>query len=59
MKGYKTIAFNALMLVGSVFGITALDPETINTAVMAGGTFWSVGNMILRGVTNSAIFKDR
>ncbi len=57
MKGYRTIAFNTIMLVVSIFGISAVSPEQITAAVTAGATIWTLGNVILRAITNSPMFK--
>ncbi|KKM60282.1 hypothetical protein LCGC14_1543450 [marine sediment metagenome] len=56
MKGYRTIAFQALMLIVAIFGISKVSPENIETAVTAGATLWALGNLIFRAITNSSIF---
>ena len=57
MKGYRTIAFNTIMLVVSIFGISEVSPEQITAAVTAGAGIWTLGNVILRAITNSPMFK--
>lgn len=57
MKGYRTIAFNAIMLLVAVFGISEVSPEMITSAVIAGANIWTLGNVILRAITNSPMFK--
>jgi len=66
MKGYRTIAFNVIMSIVAVLAIVAPDAEVptadavnagidaVETAVVA---VWSVGNMLLRAITNSPMFK--
>ncbi len=56
MKGYRTIAFQALMLIVAGFGISEVSPENIEAAVAAGASLWAFGNIILRAITNSSIF---
>ncbi|KKK82669.1 hypothetical protein LCGC14_2801100 [marine sediment metagenome] len=66
MKGFKTIAFNVIMLI--IMGVRVINPEaelpdeaTVEATVLsldAGLTaLWGIGNIILRGVTDSPIFK--
>jgi len=57
MKGWRTVAFNLVMGVVSIFGITAVDAETVNTAIAGAAAIWTVGNIVLRAVTNTPIFK--
>ena len=66
MKGYKTIAFNLVMTI--VAGVAVLNPDAImpSEANITGSIdaletafvgVWGVGNLILRAVTSSAVFK--
>jgi hypothetical protein len=66
MKGYRTVIFNAAMAV--VMIIKAANPdaelpdaESVTAAVdaveLAIGLVWSIGNMLLRAITDSPIFK--
>lgn len=69
MKGYKTVIFNSVMtlaMLAKVFNPESdVDPTVAaDTAsqgvdvVMAGGAaLWGIGNVLLRSVTNSPIFK--
>ncbi len=56
MKGWKTILFNGLMLVIGLTGAT-VAPEQVNAVVEGFIVIWTVGNVILRAVTSSPIFK--
>lgn len=64
-KGYKTVVFNIVM--GAVMLVRALSPDVelpsedqVNSAfdaVEAGLTaIWTVGNLLLRAITDSPIF---
>lgn len=66
LKGYRTIGFNVIMAI--LMLARAMNPEvdlpdrqTVEGAVdglTAGlASFWAVGNVILRAVTTSPIFK--
>ena len=66
LKGFKTIAFNILMLV--IMGVRVINPEAelpdeaaVEASVVsldAGLTaLWGTVNIILRAVTDSPIFK--
>jgi len=66
MKGYKTIAFNVIMAI--IAAVYALNPDAEKPspeqvqggvdAVEAGfAAVLSVGNIILRAITTSAVFK--
>ena len=66
MKGYKTIVFNVLMVAIAI--AHALNPDAVlpsgdavqgatDQTVVALSALWGVGNVILRAVTNSTIFK--
>jgi hypothetical protein len=66
LKGFKTIAFNVLM--GATMLIRFFNPETqvpdveeVTAAVDAVGAsltaIWGFGNMWLRAITDSPIFK--
>ncbi len=66
MKGYRTIAFNAVMAIIAVATIVSPDAEVptadqvqsaVNGADAAVVGVWTVGNMILRAITSSPIFK--
>jgi len=65
-KGYKTVAFNVLMSLVTIItmfnpGSELPDAETvqggINAVEAAVVAVWTVGNLILRAVTDSPIFK--
>jgi len=56
MKGYRTIIFNAVMLIGSLSGAT-FSPDMVNEWIEAFALVWTAGNIILRAVTSSPIFK--
>lgn len=69
MKGWRTVAFNALMTVVAVLAYShAGDPSelpdanAINAALDAVEGFipfvWGLGNVILRAVTDTPIFKS-
>jgi len=66
IKGFKTIAFNIIMSV--IMMLTLWSPESdLPTGDQVQGALtgleealtliWGVGNLILRAVTNSSIFK--
>ena len=66
LKGFKTIAFNVIMLV--VMGVRLINPEAelpdeaaveaTALSLDAGLTaLWGIGNVILRAITDSPIFK--
>lgn len=66
MKGYKTIAFNVIMAVITVLAL--FNPgaelptgetvsESLDAVFAAISSVTVVGNMILRAVTNSPVFK--
>lgn len=66
MKGYRTVAFNAVMAIVAVATIVSPDAEVptadqvqsaVNGAEVAVVGVWTVGNMILRAITSSPIFK--
>ena len=67
-KGFKTVAFNVVMAI--VAALTILVPEqaaelptgevvteTIDLVEAGVVALWTVGNIILRAITNSPIFK--
>lgn len=71
MKGYRTIAFNAIMTVvmlGNLWGVFGADNpapneadvtvalDAVDTGITAA---WGLGNVILRAVTDSPIFRKR
>ena len=67
MKGYKTIAFNILMSVIAIVSLWNPDAELPDAATVQSGldatetaivSVWGIGNLILRAVTNSPIFKS-
>jgi hypothetical protein len=67
MKGWRTVAFNVIMTFVSVYaikspGANAPDASVINAAldnVEALIPFiWGIGNVILRAVTTTPIFKS-
>lgn len=66
MKGFRTVIFNIVMVI--VMVIKAVYPEselpdeetvasTVDAVEVAIGMVWSTGNLILRAVTDSPIFK--
>lgn len=66
MKGYKTVIFNLLMMVIGV--IAVLNPHAqlpagadvqsaIDASAVAYSAVWGIGNLILRAVTDTPIFK--
>ena len=66
LKGFKTIAFNVLMLV--IMGVRVINPEaelpdaeavesTVISVDAALTALWGFVNIILRSVTDSPIFK--
>jgi hypothetical protein len=66
MKGYKTIAFNLLMAVIAV--LSALNPEAelpssedvqsgVDAVSAAVAAVWGLGNILLRAITDTPIFK--
>lgn len=68
LKGYKTVAFNVIMAILPIVAILNPDAqlpsgETIsqNLDVIFGAyaTLTATGNLILRAVTNSPIFKKK
>lgn len=66
MKGYRTILFNIVMTFLAAVTIVAPDADlptaddvqstlgAVETAIVA---VWGIGNMILRAITTSPIFK--
>jgi hypothetical protein len=56
MKGYKTIIFNAVMLFAGIFG-AEISPDLAGRAAEAFVLLWGVGNVGLRAVTDSPIFR--
>lgn len=58
MKGFRTVAFNALMTLVGLFG-AEISPELAEQAVGAFVLLWGVGNVLLRAITNSPIFKPK
>ena len=56
MKGYRTIAFNALMLVGGLVG-AELDPTLVDRFLEAFLAVWAAGNGLLRAITNTPVFE--
>lgn len=68
LQGYKTVIFNVLM--GIIMLVRALNPdatvpgeESLHGAVdaldVALTAVWGVGNVILRAITSSPIFKKK
>lgn len=66
LKGYKTVIFNVIM--GLIMMIRALNPdaevpgdESVNAAIDALDVtltaLWGIGNLILRAITTSPVFK--
>ena len=56
MKGYKTVIFNGIMLAAGIFG-AEVSPELAERTADAFVLIWGVGNVLLRAVTDSPIFK--
>lgn len=56
IKGWRTIAFNAVMLIAVLVGLN-WSPETVDKYIEAGAIVWGAGNAVLRAVTNTSIFK--
>jgi hypothetical protein len=56
VKGWKTIGFNVLTLVGVLVGLE-MDPETVKANVDAIAVVVALGNALLRAVTNTGIFQ--
>jgi len=66
LKGYKTVAFNVVMSLITILtmfnpGSELPDAETVQGGIdaveAAVVAVWTVGNLILRAVTDSPIFK--
>ena len=66
MKGFRTILFNAVMAVVMIVKATNPDVElpddqavtvAFDAVELAIGLVWSIGNLILRAITDSPIFK--
>ena len=55
VKGYRTIIFNAAMLIAGITG-AAITPEMGEEFAAAVLTISGVVNLVLRTVTNTAIF---
>lgn len=66
MKGFRTVLFNAVMAV--VMIVKAINPDaelpdevavtaSIDAVELAIGLVWSIGNLFLRAITDSPIFK--
>lgn len=56
LKGWKTIIFNALMLIAGLTG-AAITPDMAEEVAAAILAIASVVNIILRAVTNSPVFQ--
>ncbi len=56
LKGFRTIAFNAIMLVAAITG-AQVDPETAKEFVELFAAVWAGGNALLRAITDSPVFK--
>ena len=56
MKGYRTIAFNLIMAAVAITGAN-VDPSQVEGFVTAFFGVWTGGNLILRAITNSPIFR--
>lgn len=56
LKGWKTIIFNALMLIVGITG-AEIDPELVREFAEEFIAALTIGNGILRAITNSPIFK--
>jgi len=66
LKGFKTIAFNLIMTLTMVYQMWQPDVElpdaeqvtgAIDSAEAAITAIWAIGNMWLRAITDSPIFK--
>jgi hypothetical protein len=67
LKGYRTVVFNAIMTLTMIYTLwqpdaVLPDAETVNqtldTVEAAIAALWGVGNVVLRAVTSSPIFKQ-
>lgn len=58
MKGFRTVAFNLIMLIAGVTG-NELAPEVAHQYVEWFLGAWAAGNVILRWITDSPIFRGR
>lgn len=56
MKGWKTIIFNAVMLVGGLTG-AAIEPALVTAFAEEFVSVLAIGNGILRAITSTAIFR--
>ncbi len=56
MKGWRTVLFNGVMLIVGLTG-AAISPEQVSAVAEGFMIIWTVGNIILRAITNSTIFK--
>ena len=56
MKGWRTILFNGVMLIVGLTG-AVVTPELVNELVEGFIGVWATGNVILRAITNSPMFK--
>jgi hypothetical protein len=68
LKGFKTLAFNAVMTIGMLITVwTGVDTSKDVTAItetslkiLEGGmVLWGIGNAWLRAITDSKIFSKR
>ncbi len=56
MKGFRTILFNAAMLILGLTGAT-FAPEKVTEFGEAFMVVWALGNGFFRAITNSPMFK--
>ncbi len=66
MKGFRTIIFNVIMTAGAIITTwTGIDTtaevtqlkEGVDNILIGGSAAWGAGNVLLRMITNTAIFK--
>lgn len=66
IKGYKTIAFNTVMTIVMLVRVLSPESELPDAASVQAGidsidatltALWGIGNMVLRAITDSPIFK--
>jgi len=59
MKGYRTLVFNVAAAAGTIATLFGADipPEKLDTVATGLVSLIALGNLVLRAVTDSAIFK--
>jgi len=56
MKGKRTVIFNLIMGLGLIAGVET-DPQLVEDTLVWLAGLWTAGNLALRAVTDSPIFK--